>query len=537
MNNLAQAEGSVHPASLLLPQLIRKRAEAEPDRVFLLQRGGSPVTYGDLHADAGRWAAALTSCDVSPDDNVLVLLPAGATAVGVWLGLSWIQAVEVPVNTAYFGRSLTHVVQNSRAKVIVIAERFLNRLQDLGGELGDLKLALVIGESATARELAIDVQQASRLLSEAAEINLGAGPRRDHIATIVYTSGTSGPSKGVVLPWGALQATATGIMPLASMTPDDCYYCPFPLYNNAGKFPIFMMAILNGRVLLREPWKTDEFWDDVDRFGCTTTLLFAAMANFLLKAEARADDAKHALRNVLMVPLLRDTATFIERFHVRVCTTFGATEIGNPIVSPGWNSASLSCGRLRPEYEARIVDANDEPLGPNQVGELAVRAARPWTTMAGYWAMPEATLEATRNQWVHTGDNLMRDDDGEYFFVDRKKDAIRRRGANISSQEVEHEVSQHPAILECAAVAVPSEYGEDDVKIVVALRPDFALEPSALLEFLLPRMPHFMVPRYVEFVAELPKSETQKVRKSELTAVTAGTWDREAAGFDVRRSK
>jgi crotonobetaine/carnitine-CoA ligase len=203
--------------------------------------------------------------------------------------------------------------------------------------------------------------------------------------------------------------------------------------------------------------------------------------------------------------------------------------VASPLTSGGWEVAnSATCGRPRDGYECRIVDDLDRDVPAGAVGELVVRPTEPWTIMAGYWGMPEKTVEAWRNLWFHTGDAARSDAEGNYYFVDRIKDSIRRRGENISSLEVEHEVGRHPDVLEVAAVGVPSEWGEEEVKIVVVTKPGRTVTEAALATFLEPLLPRYMLPRYIELVDALPKTPTEKVEKRTLRAagVTATTWDR-----------
>jgi crotonobetaine/carnitine-CoA ligase len=264
------------------------------------------------------------------------------------------------------------------------------------------------------------------------------------------------------------------------------------------------------------------------------------MAPFLMLAAERPDDADTPLRHVMMGPLVPQVEEFKRRFGVEVGTGYGMTEIGAPFASDGYRLANdRSCGKLREGwagYEVQIVDPHDQPLGPNEAGELVVRAREPWVINRGYHNKPEATAAAWQNGWFHTGDAFTVDDDGNYYFVDRIKDAIRRRGENISSFEVEALVNQHPDVVETAAVAVPSEYLEDEVKVCVVVNDGVELTHEQLIEFLTPRMPKFMIPRYVEFVTTLPKTEgTLRTRKFELRAAALNerTWDREAAGIRV----
>lgn len=225
-----------------------------------------------------------------------------------------------------------------------------------------------------------------------------------------------------------------------------------------------------------------------------------------------------------------------ERYGFDYFSGFNMTEVSVPLVTELNTPVYSSCGRSRSGVECRIVDEHDMAVPDGTVGEFVLRCDLPWALNQGYHGMPEESLAAWRNSWFHTGDLMYRDADGNYFFVDRKKDAIRRRGENISSIEVEAEVVEYPAVAEVAVFGIPSEYGEYEVMAVVAAKPDMDLEPKALIEFLIPRVSHFMVPRYIRVLPALPKAPTNKVRKSKLrdAGVTADTWDREAAGIVLR---
>jgi crotonobetaine/carnitine-CoA ligase len=245
------------------------------------------------------------------------------------------------------------------------------------------------------------------------------------------------------------------------------------------------------------------------------------------------------LRQAIMVPLAEDAADFTARFGVDIYTVFNMTEISCPILSEKNPDVPKTCGRVRGGFEARVVDEYDMEVPHGTVGERIVRADEPWTMNHGYNGNPEATARAWRNGWFHTGDAFRRDDAGNFFFVDRIKDAIRRRGENISSFEVEAEIVSHPMVRETAVVGVPSEFGEDEVMAIVAAVPGADLDPLEIISFLSPRLPHFMVPRYIRFMTELPKTPTQKIEKHVLRSegITKDTWDREQAGIRLKREK
>ena len=517
---------------LVLPHLLAAQAAQHPGRTFLEEVGGRSVSYGELHRYTLTWADAYRRLDMGPGDRVAVMLPTGIDAVSAWLGLGWLRAWEVPVNTGYVGRMLHYLLEHSRSKLLVTVSDYLERLGDVAADLTHLETVVVADGNDMRNDLPFRVLGRREFLARASPAEDLDGPGPADIATVMYTSGTTGPSKGVLVPWAQLHATASAGIFTGDFGTDDAYYLPFPLFHISGKGPVYTFALVGGRVVMRPSFNTGAFWDDIRRYRCTTTLLLGAMANFINRRPPQPDDAGTPLHTVVMVPLIGELEDFKERFGVRVSTAFNMTEISVPLHSDGWTLADLeSCGKVRPGYEVRVVDEDDEEVGPGRVGELIVRADDPWTLMAGYLDMPEATTAAWRNLWLHTGDAFRYDADGNYYFCDRISDTIRRRGENISSAEVEVVVNEHPAVLESAAVAVPSPWGEDEVKVVVVARPGAGLDPPELIEYLTPRLPRFMLPRYVEVAKSLPKTPTEKVRKVELRAqgITPNTWDREAA--------
>ena len=515
----------------ILPQLLATRAAEAPDRVFLEEVDGASTTYSELHEAVLTWADAFRRCGVEPASNVLVMMDTAVDAVCAWIGLAWLPAVEVPVNTAYRGEMLSYIIEHSGAELAVISQKYLSRLAELEPPPSRLKTVVVPDAAGDLPDLPYRIVDRQEFLSGAVAAENLDGPGPADLAAIMYTSGTTGPSKGVMMPWGQMHATAAASIFTGDFGPDDAYYMPFPLFHISGKGPIYTFLLVGGRVVMRHSFRTERFWEDIEKYRCTTTLLIGAMANFLYRQDRKPIDADSPLHTVVMVPLIPELDDFRERFGVRVSTAFNMTETSVPIHSSMWDLANTeSCGTTRPGYEVRIVDELDAPVPVGEIGELIVRTDEPWTLMVGYFAMPEATVKAWRNGWFHTGDAFRVDDAGNYYFMDRIKDTSRRRGENISSAEVEVLVGRHPDVLEVAAVAVPSEWGEDEVKVVVVLKPGRTLAAAELIDFLEPNTPRFMIPRFVEFVESLPKTPTEKVRKVALrrAGVTEGTWDREA---------
>jgi crotonobetaine/carnitine-CoA ligase len=524
---------------LVLPHLIARRADATPDRAAMKDVAGRVMTYAELSAEQLRWAAALRRLGVEPGENVVTMVPNSFESYLVWLGLAWLRAVEVPTNNGYLGEMLRYLISNSEARTAVIAHRFLDRLAAVAPELERLDTVVVPDADESFPDCGgIRLVGASEFFGGAEPAVDLAGPAYHDICSMIYTSGTTGPSKGVLVPWAELFEFVR-ILPSDFVEEDGAYYTMYPAYHISGKSSLYVAARAHGHIVLRETFSLGEFWDDIRRFDVRAAGLVGPMAGLLLLAPEQPDDADNPLDRIYVGPIIPQIEQFMQRFGVtKVGTGFGMTEIGAPIVSSGFSLANYqSCGRARtgpPHYEVRVVDELDEDVGPNRVGELVVRAGEPWVLCAGYYNMPEKTAEAWRNGWFHTGDGFRYDEEGNFYFVDRLKDAIRRRGENVSSFEVEALVNQHPQVAESAAVAVPAEIGEDEIKVCVVVRPGEELAPEELIAFLEQRMPRFMIPRFVEVIDALPKTQaTMRTRKIELRedARNARTWDREAAGI------
>jgi crotonobetaine/carnitine-CoA ligase len=321
--------------------------------------------------------------------------------------------------------------------------------------------------------------------------------------------------------------------PEDAIGPGEFAYCAMPMFHNSGRSALNGCLVRGGSFVFREQFSGANFWRDVCTHDCRLASLVGPMMALLYAAPSRDDDADNPLRGILTGPLIPEIEDFKERFGVRVGTGYGQTEIGMAVVT-GWDHGPwANCGRRRLDYpwsEVRIVDENDEPLGVGEVGELVVRTAEPWALNAGYYKLPEASAEAFRNGWFHTGDAFREDEDGWFYLIDRMNDAIRRRGENISSFEVENIVTGHPEVVECAAVSAPAELGEDEVRVVLIVRDPSRFDPAALVAWLESRMPRYMLPRYIDVVDELPRNETTgRIKKHALraTGIGSNTWDRE----------
>lgn len=515
-----------------LTNLLAERARELPDQICVRQVGGEDRTFAQMWERVRHWAALVESLGVEPGDRVLTMSPASILALELWLGSAAAHAIEVPVNTQYVGNLLTHVFKDSESALLLCSERYLDAVST--ADLASTSLTTIVVVDADHVEVDIPgcrVLAAGPLLDSLAPLAEVVPSNPWDISTIIYTSGTTGPAKGVLVPWAQLHETMMGCAPARTLRKPECvFYAPYPPFHVTGKGPFYSTVMGGGVTVLRERFDTNSFWDDIEAFKCTFTLLVGALAGFLYHQPESPNDASNSLEAVLFSPWIAEVEDFKRRFGVEAYSSFNMTEISSPIVA-GWDDEPIvnpkSCGRGRPGFDLQLVDDLDFEVPVGTPGELIVRSSKPWTLMAGYWKNPEATVSAWRNQWFHTGDLFVQDEGGNFIYLDRKKDSIRRRGENISSADVEKEVTSHPAVLESAAVAIADPVNDEEIKVFVVKQPGSDLNELDLVEFLRGKLPRFMVPRFVEFVEELPKTPTQKVRKAELRSIgiTDTTWD------------
>lgn len=503
-----------------------ERAAEQPDREFLVFEERR-YTYAQVAAEARAMASRLHSLGIGAGDRVALMMTNRPEYLFAWFGCSLLGAVEVPVNTAHKGEFLAYVLEQATCRAVVADAAFWPQLAPVVERAAALECAVVL-DGAPARAGRVRVVALESLPSDRALPDTVVTADAPH--AILFTSGTTGPSKGAVLPAQYPLVCGEIIARNAGYTPDDVLYNALPLFHGNAQFLSTMPAMLAGaRVVLARRFSASQFWDDVRRHGCTEFNYIGGIVPILLKAEPSPRDREHRLRVMVGAGAPKDLfRAFEERFGVRLYEGYGMSEIGVPLITDGRTTPPGSCGRPHPWYEVRLVDDAGEEVADDVPGEVLVRPKIPNAMLREYFGMPDRTVEAWRDLWFHTGDYLKRDADGCYWFVDRKKDALRRRGENISSWEVERVVSAHPDVLESAAVAAPAELGEDEVLVCVALRSGRQLAPAALAAWCEERMPAFMVPRYIRFVAALPKTPTERVQKFELrkAGVTADTWDR-----------
>jgi crotonobetaine/carnitine-CoA ligase len=531
-----------------LDAALSERVRLSPDAPFVRMIDGELVNYARMQAESLALAYALEKEGVKAGDRVVVM---GANCLWIlraWFALNLLGAVDVTINTAYRGHTLEHAINTADARLILIEDRLLGVLRE--SEAAVLRLERALYYSAVGANSVTPAVQFGRVslapLPEDTKVPPGwraAGAKPSDLASIIFTSGTSGPAKGVMLPHAQTYLLSLESAQQMKVNERDIYYIFHPLFHMSPRYVgIYAALIAGAQICLDRTFSAADWLDRIRACGATVSIAHGPMLEMIHAQPERPDDADNPLQRFGTSPFPRHIAAAFEaRFAVRGLEVWGMTEANIPI----WSSLDEplrpgSCGRLIADhYELRIVDPEtDREVEPGAPGELLVRSKLPWTLMQGYFGMPEATIKAWRNLWFHTGDLVYRDDEGYFHFVDRLGDRIRRRAENISSYEIEHAATTYPGIGECAAVGVASEFAsDDDVKLVVVPHPStVVIEPAALLAHLAGLLPHYMVPRYIEIVDALPRTPTNKIRKAVLreNGVGPATWDRKAAGVALK---
>ena len=526
--------------------LCEGRTAEHLDRV-VLDFDGMLWTWAELIEAAETLAGGLAEAGVEPGEVVGHMSPNHPEAVVTILALLRLGAVECPVNAGLRGHQLAHVLHHSGARVLIVDGSLVDRVVEQLPSAPDVTTVVQrgLGLSAPPTAAAQTVPSGSGSQAPAgvagSEPQLPAGvavidyddvrrsgarpppfrrPSPADPMNIIYTSGTTGPAKGAVLPQSFPIEQARIKIEQWGLTSDDVMFSALPLYHVNARFSTLGTAlVVDGRAALVSRFSASTFWDQVRRAGATEVGVVGAVSSILLRQEPGPDDRDHRVRmmhGAAGIPMDR-RADFEERFGLRLVTGFAMTETGHfSTTSPDDPMRYKASGRPVPQYEAAVVDADDNEVPPGSVGELVVRPRVPGVMMTGYHRQPEATAAAFRNLWFHTGDLATIAEDGYIRWVDRAADAIRRRGEMISSTEVERAVCDSEAVAECAAVGVPSELGEEEVKLVVVAEPGQTIDPAALQRHCQSTLPDFCQPRYLEILDELPKGATHKVNKHQL---------------------
>jgi carnitine-CoA ligase len=524
--------------------VVEAAAQAFPNKPAVLF-GDERVTYRELDERSNAYGNALLNLGIAKGDCVSIVMENCLEMLYAWIGIGKIGALEVGINTAYRGEYLRHPIASTRSSVVIVDVDLAPRLLEIITDLPDLKHLVVRGNL----DRVLVPAEASHVIIMDVREFLEAGQEMVKIAepvsyadpcAVQFTSGTTGRSKGAVMSHNMQVTVAQGFVDAAVMTSDDIVYSPLPMFHFSIKTTAMLCSFLvGGTVAMDKRFSVSRTWDQVRRYQATGVNILGSMMLMLWNLPPDPSDHELPVRFMIGVPIPEHLHYKMEeRYGFRFVSVYGMSETGSQtlggIDQPGVPGAS---GKPVGHFQVKIFDQDEREVPIGQVGEIVCRPLQPHVMFEGYFADPAATTVAQRNMWMHTGDLGRFDEDDNLYFVDRLKDAIRRRGENVSSVEVELTVLKHPAIMEAVAHAVPSEFSEDDVKLCVIVSPEERLTVEELMDYCVKNLPFFAVPRYLEFLDDLPRSQVGKALKNVLRerGVTPETWDREAAGYKVPR--
>ncbi len=535
-------------------EVLQQRADRWGDKTFLTWLPtGATTSYRALNEQTLRVGAGLAAHGVPAGGHVAVLMDnCPEQLLAIW-GAARSGFVTVPVNAAAKGQLLAYFLTHADCAALIVEEALLPRFLEIAGSVPQLRQVFVVRPDrgaapapAAAQEPApagVGLHEFTRLL-EAAPVPPAQPPKFSALAMLMFTSGTTGPSKAIMFSHAQLIYWGTDVAFHHEYTPEDVAYVFLPLFHGNALLGSTMGSLMAGASIALAPrFSLSRFWDDIRSSGATVFNGVGAVTNFLWKQAPSAADREHRVRRCHLAPVPGFAAGFEERFGMTIMSAFGLTDycLGSAYNTQSRRDKLGSCGLPRAGVEVRIVDPDDFDLPPGTPGEILLRNNNPWGASLGYYKQPQATIDSRRNLWFHTGDRGWIDADGYVWYTDRIKDAIRRRGENISAFEVEEVIRTHPAVADVAVYPVRADTSEDEVAATITLRAgaaaDFSFE--SLLEHCNRNLAYFMVPRYVDIAQEMPATLSQKIEKYKLRqraeADLGALWDRERAGVQVTR--
>lgn len=504
---------------------------------------GDIYSFADIDRLACQVANGLKALGVEKGQTVVTVLDNSADAVVVLFAITKLGAVSVPVNTAYKGEFLRHQIADSGATLVIAEQDYAERVAAVACGLPEIKTLIYRGE-----QPAVEIEQwnvhswASLHSDDCSDPAVPVAP--GDLAMLIYTGGTTGPSKGCMVSHNYTCNLGRQMLQVTGRNEHTITWTPLPMFHfNAVGATVMANLLVGGQVALYPRFSVSNFWPEIERTKANDVMLLASMFTLLVQADENPSMIRcHGqIENVVgapFPPLMQ--AQWKERFGVKrtIVSGFGLTECAMVTVQPlDVPAAPGSSGMHHDDFDVRIVDDNDVEVPVGTSGEIVVRPRKPNVMFDGYWHRPEDTLKLMRNLWFHTGDIGKFDEQGYFYFVDRKKDYLRRRGENISSFEVENAFRKHDAIEDVAAHAVLADLGEDELKVTIVLREGHTLTEESLFLWCVDHLPYFAVPRYIEFRDSVPRSPVGRILKYKLRdeGVTATTWDQEKSGIKISK--
>ncbi|WP_179295440.1 ATP-dependent acyl-CoA ligase [Bacillus sp. FJAT-45350] len=506
-----------------IPQLLKHNVSTYPSKTFLRFKD-KQYTYLETNQEANKVANFLKTVGVKKGDHVALLLKNSPDFLFIWFGIAKLGAVMVPINYHIKGESLEYILDHSDSSIAIVEPAFVEQTK----AVADKELTIISLE---------DIRSAKDLENtQRDEVPL----RQEDPMSIIYTSGTTGLPKGVVLPHFSYVNTAANFLnEIADINEEDILYTCLPLFHcNAQQLSVMGTMLAGAQLALSEKFSASKFWSEIHHYQATIFNYIGSILTVLYKQPYSKFEINNTITKTFGGAAPKEIwAEFEDRFDIKVMEGFGLTETATVCLCNPTDDVRLgSIGKPLSNVEVKIFDENEKEAPPNTEGQICVRELKPHTIFKGYYKMPDKTEEAMKGGWFHTGDRGTQDENGYFYFKDRMKDCIRYRGENISSYEIERIINKHPDVKESAAIGVPSELSEEDVKVILVPQENKTIDFPAFIRYCEDRMAYYMVPRYVEIKDTLPKTATERVQKYELrNEGIDNAWDRIKEGIKLTR--
>jgi len=524
----------------VLGDWLREEAALDPTRDFV-QCASPWMTLGELDALSDRVAAGLQQLGVGKGDRVAINLPNRLEYVVLIYAIAKAGAIQVPLNTFLRGDFLLHQLVQTSPKVFIGDAAALQMLEPILAEAPVIDRLVVVGDAP--EQGSLPELTAYTSLEQAAAALTPVEVEPADVCAIIYTSGTTGPSKGCTITHGYYCNLINVFIDFGWYEQGDVVFGANPMFHFSGQTWLVAAALaVRGSVIVEPAFSASTYMSRIRETGATAAMGMGAMGMAILAQPPHGLDKDHKLRHITFMPLPPAIVQqFADRFGIEpFAEVFGQSECWPALLGdPRGPRKPGSMGKLTPGLQVKLVDDDDVEVPVGQPGEIVIRGEEPYRLFSGYWNDAEATVTTFRNLWHHTGDSGRVDEDGYFWFVDRKKDSLRRRGENVSSLELEAALMKNPAFAAVAVHAVPSDMSEDDIKLCIVLKPDTTLTPEELFDFLKHNVPYYAVPRYAEFLDALPANVNGRVQKFKLRerGITPETIDFDALGLVITRAE
>ncbi len=501
--------------------LLERQAARFPDNDFIIQaETGETLTYDEFNTRVNRLSHGLKDHGIAAGEYVGIMLSNSIDFLACSYALKKIGAIEVSINSTFRGVSLKRMINLTGLTTLITSVDYLDVIEEIALELPKLDRFILTNDSQdTARSAPRFPTRTMLCLNDVLDnctSNCALDTPDDETATILFTSGTTGVSKGCAIPHRSSVRAAESMLEAFDLGESDCVYSPYPLFHcGAAQYDVLPAMMVGARAVIRQGFSLRNFWPEICKYQASWFMALGSVQQLLWAAPVCPEETQHRLRFIWGTPLPVDHDAFEARFRVKLVRGggYGSTDAGS-VALPLFHKKGA--GKVLDRYEVAIVDDRDNPLPTGAIGELILRPKEPAIMASCYIGMPEETLKTWQNLWFHTGDLARLDEEGDLYWVARISERIRVKGEMVSAYEIEEVILSHPAVEDCAVLGAPDGIGEETVHPFITLRENAELKLEELQKFCTSRMSRFMIPTSMTLLEDMPRTPSGKPAKAEL---------------------